>query len=104
MIICLIVPPPHPESHWPHVNYFVNPHISFNCCGFVYPGDQIELGEIEGGCQHRSARKTDECISNSPTKGATIRHADSIADLNGCMDGVIMLMHLIYPYSKGLSF
>lgn len=55
------------ESHWPHVNYFVNPHISFNCFGFVYPGDQIELGEIVGGCQHGSARKTDECMSNSLT-------------------------------------
>ncbi|KAM7411549.1 hypothetical protein PAMA_021508 [Pampus argenteus] len=61
------------------------------CYGELYvhvctPRDQIELGEIEGGCQHRSARKTDECISNSPTKGAAMRHADSIADLNGCMD------------------
>lgn len=70
-----------PESHWPHVNYFVNPHISFNCCGFVYPGDQIELGEIVGGCQHRSARKTDECISNTLTMGATMKHVDSITDL-----------------------
>lgn len=89
-----------PESHWPHVNYFVNPHISFNCCGFVYPGDQIELGEIVGGCQHRSAGKTDECISNSLTIGATARHADSITDLNGCMDGEIIFMHLIWLYSK----
>lgn len=40
-----------PDSHWPPVNYFVNPHNSFNWCGFVYPGDQIELGEIVGGCQ-----------------------------------------------------
>lgn len=89
---------PHPsplESHWPHVNYFVNPHISFNCCEFVYPGDQIELGEIEGGCQHRSAGKTDECISNSLTMEATVRHTDGITDFNGCMDGVIPFMHRI---------
>lgn len=76
--------PPSPYSHWPHVNYFVNPHISFNCCGFVYPGDQIELGEIVDGCQHGSLRKTDECISNtyqSLTVGATGRHRDIITCL-----------------------
>lgn len=95
---CWLHATPHPsplESHWPHVNYFVNPHISFNCCEFVYPGDQIELGEIEGGCQHRSAGKTDECISNSLTMEATVRHTDSITDFNGCMDGVIPFMHRI---------
>lgn len=93
---CTLSPPTLPlESCWPHVNYFVNPHISFNCCEFVYPGDQIELGETEGGCQHRSARKTDECISNSLTMGASARHADSITDFNGCMDSVITFMHLM---------
>lgn len=92
-----------PESHWPHVNYFVNPHISFNCRRFVYPGDQIELGEIVGGCQHRSARKTDECISNSLTMGVTVRHTDSITDLTGCMDGAITFMHIHVhsPFQKG---
>lgn len=75
--LLLLTAPPHslsPDSHWPHVNYFVNPHNSFNWCGFVYPGDQIELGEIVGGCQPWSVRKTDECRSNSLTMGATVRH------------------------------
>lgn len=66
---------------WAHVNYFVSPHISFNCCGFVYPGDQIELGGIVGDCQHGSVRKTDESRSNGLTTGATVRHADSITGL-----------------------
>lgn len=80
--ILLTAHSPHPpESHWPHVDYFVNPHISFNCCVLVYPGDQIELGETGGGCQRRSARKTDKCISNSLTMSATVRHTDSMTDL-----------------------
>lgn len=37
-----------PPQTWPHVNYFVNHHISFNCCGFVYLEVQIELGMIVG--------------------------------------------------------
>lgn len=57
------------DSFWPHVNYFVNPHISFNCCGFVYPGDQIELGEAVGDCQHGSVRNGDECRSHSLATG-----------------------------------
>lgn len=69
------------DSFWPHVNYFVNPHISFNCCGFVYPGDQIELGEAVGDCQHGSVRKRHECRSNSLTTGARVRHADSVRGL-----------------------
>lgn len=89
---------PSPDSHWPHVNYFVNHHISFNCCGFVYPGDQIELGEAVRGCQQRSVGKTDECISNSLTMGATVRHT------NGCMDDAIMSVHLIQSYSNRLSY
>lgn len=95
LFLFMLTPPPPPTLHththtrnhlpadsfWPHVNYFVNPHISFNCCGFVYPGDQIELGEAVGDCQHGSVRKRHECRSNSLTTGARVRHADSVRGL-----------------------
>lgn len=95
-VCCWLHTIPSRESRLSHVNYFVNPHISFNCCEFVYLGDQIELGETEGGCQRGSARTTDDCISNPPTMGATARHADSISDLNECTDASITLVRLMY--------